>query len=83
MWNALPVDIKTAENFNTFKNLIKKWDGVSCNCIVCTHQRFIFSYYNRNIIMYIKILIICQMFYLRIFKQVQNDLLLLLLFLSV
>ena len=27
--------------------------------------------------MYIKILIICQMFYLCIFKQVQNDLLLL------
>ena len=34
-----------------------------------------FSYYNKNI--YIKILIICQMFYLYIFKQVQNDFLLL------
>ena len=35
-----------------------------------------FSYYNKNIIMYMKILIIRQMFYLYIFKQVQNDLLL-------
>ena len=38
IWNALPVNIKTAENLNTFKNLIKKWNGVSCNCIICTHQ---------------------------------------------
>ena len=36
--NALPVNIKTAENLNAFKDLIKKWNGVSCNCIVCTHQ---------------------------------------------
>ena len=38
IWNALPVNIKTAENLNTFKDLMKKWNGVSCNCIVCTHQ---------------------------------------------
>ena len=38
IWNALPVNIKTAENLNAFKNLIRKWNGVSCNCIVCTHQ---------------------------------------------
>ena len=37
IWNALPVNIKTAENLNAFKDLIKKWHGVSCNCIVCTH----------------------------------------------
>ena len=30
IWNALPVNIKTAENLNTFKDLIKKWNGVSC-----------------------------------------------------
>ena len=74
IWNALPVNIKTAENLNAFKDLIKKWNGVSCNCIVCTHQYFMFSYYNENIIMCLKILIICQMFYFCIFKQVQNDL---------
>ena len=36
--NALQVNIKSAENLNTFKNLIKKWNGVSCKCIICTHQ---------------------------------------------
>ena len=38
IWNALPVDIKTAENLNAFKDLIKKWNGVSGSCIFCTHQ---------------------------------------------
>ena len=38
IWNNLPVNIKTAENLNAFKDLIKKWNGVSCNFIVCTHQ---------------------------------------------
>ena len=38
IWNTLPVNIKTAENFNAFKDLIKEWNGVSCNCNVCTHQ---------------------------------------------
>ena len=38
LWNILPVNIKTAENLNAFKKLIKKWNVVSCNCIVCTHQ---------------------------------------------
>ena len=75
IWNTLPVNIKTAENLNAFL-LIKKWNGASCNCIICTHQQFIFSYHNKNIIMCIKILIICTMFSLCIFKQVQNDLLL-------
>ena len=81
IWNTLPVNIKTAENLNAFKNLIKSWNGVSCNCIVCIHQQFIFSCYNKNIIMFTKTLIICQLFYLRIFKQAQNDLLLSLLLL--
>ena len=40
-WNTLPVNIKTAENLHAFKNLIKKWNGVSYNCVVCTHQKFI------------------------------------------
>ena len=81
IWNTLPVNIKTAENLNAFKNLIKSWNGVSCNCIVYIHQQFIFSCYNKNIIMFTKTLIICQLFYLRIFKQAQNDLLLSLLLL--
>ena len=39
IWNALQVNIKTAENLNAFKDLIiKNCNSVSCNCIVCTHQ---------------------------------------------
>ena len=38
IWNALPVNIKTAENLNAFNNLMKKWNDVSRNCIVCTHE---------------------------------------------
>ena len=34
IWNTLPVNIKTTENLNAFKDLTNKWNGVSCNCIV-------------------------------------------------
>ena len=30
-----PPHIKSAENLSTFKNLIKSWDGVSCQCNSC------------------------------------------------
>ena len=33
--NNLPYHIKSAENLNVFKNLIKKWNGSSCSCNVC------------------------------------------------
>ena len=36
IWNALPFSIKTAENLKAFKTLIKKWNGASCNCIICS-----------------------------------------------
>ena len=36
IWNALAVNIKTAENL--IKKLIKEWNSASCNCIVCTRQ---------------------------------------------
>ena len=35
IWNNLPCHIKSAENLNVLKNLIKKWNGSSCSCIVC------------------------------------------------
>ena len=35
IWNNMPCDIKSAENLNVFKNLIKKWNGSSCSCNVC------------------------------------------------
>ena len=31
LWNALPFNIKTAENLKAFKALIKKWNGTSSN----------------------------------------------------
>ena len=36
IWNALPKEIKLAENIQTFKRLIKQWDGPTCNCNVCS-----------------------------------------------
>ncbi len=34
-WNALPKEIKLAENVQTFKKLIKQWNGPSCKCNAC------------------------------------------------
>ena len=36
IWNALLFSIKIAENLKAFKTLIKKWNGASCNCIICS-----------------------------------------------
>ena len=30
--------IKTAENLDIFKDLIKSWDGASCKCNICFKQ---------------------------------------------
>ena len=35
IWNSLPHDIKSAENLKSFKELIKKWNTVSCQCNIC------------------------------------------------
>ena len=35
IWNSLPPKVKSADNLNSFKALIKNWDGTSCNCIIC------------------------------------------------
>ena len=37
IWNALPYHIKTSENVNSFKSIIKCWDGNHCTCRVCEH----------------------------------------------
>ena len=34
IWNHLPNDIRIAQNFPAFKNLLKVWIG--CNCAICT-----------------------------------------------
>ena len=41
IWNNLPSHIKTSENLVVFKKLIKKWNGISCNCSSC-------KYLNKN-----------------------------------
>ena len=35
IWNALPKEVKLAENIQTFKKLIKQWNGPSCKCNAC------------------------------------------------
>ena len=37
IWNALPYHIKTSDNSNSFKSIIKCWEGNYCNCRVCEH----------------------------------------------
>ena len=36
VWNNLSFHIKTSENLNQFKILIKNWNGDLCSCTVCT-----------------------------------------------
>ena len=35
IWNNLPYHVKSSENLDTFKNLLKNWDGNSCKCNLC------------------------------------------------
>ena len=35
IWNNLPYHIKSSKNLDTFKNLLKNWDGNSCKCNLC------------------------------------------------
>ena len=35
VWNSLPLDIRKAENFHQFKQLINAWTGPSCRCNFC------------------------------------------------
>ena len=38
IWNCLPNEIKSADNLNSFKRLIKQWDGPSCKCSACKYN---------------------------------------------
>ena len=38
IWNCLPNELKSAENLNSFKHMIKQWDGPSCKCNVCRYN---------------------------------------------
>ena len=35
IWNSLPYHIKSSENLESFKMIIKHWNGTRCNCKVC------------------------------------------------
>ena len=35
IWNTLPYHIKSSENLEKFKSLMKDWNGTNCQCIVC------------------------------------------------
>ena len=35
VWNSLPYHIKSSENLESFKMIIKHWNGTRCNCKVC------------------------------------------------
>ena len=35
IWNSLPYHIKSSKDLETFKTVIKNWDGVNCKCVIC------------------------------------------------
>ena len=35
IWNSLPFHVKTGEKLKTFEDIIKNWNGSTCNCRVC------------------------------------------------
>ena len=38
IWNSLPFHIKSSENLEVFKKIIKNWNSVSCKCKVCQYH---------------------------------------------
>ena len=40
LWNALPRDMKKCLDLNTFKNMLKSWNGPPCSCGFCVTCRF-------------------------------------------
>ena len=38
VWNSLPVEIRSSENYPTFKKLIQTWIGPSCRCTNCLYN---------------------------------------------
>ena len=38
IWNNLPYHVKSSDNLDTFKNLLKDWDGNLCKCNLCKND---------------------------------------------
>ena len=63
IWNNLPYHVKSSENLDTFKNLLKNWDGNLRKCNLCKKQYFLKSLYP-NIIYSVCFTFILEAFYL-------------------
>ena len=37
IWDGLPNDMKSAENLNILKDMLKKWEGPYCKCKLCKY----------------------------------------------
>ena len=38
IWNNLPYHVKSSDNLDTFKNLLKNWYGNLCKCNLCKND---------------------------------------------
>ena len=38
IWNNLPCHVKSSDNLDTFKNLLKNWDGNLFKCNLCQND---------------------------------------------
>ena len=45
IWNSLPFHIRSSENLEAFKNIIKNWNGVSCKCKLCQYHEVLANYF--------------------------------------
>ena len=45
IWNSLSFHIKSSENLEGFKNIIKNWNGVSWKCKVCQYHYVLANYF--------------------------------------
>ena len=54
VWNSLPNELRTSENYGQFRGLIRRWDGPLCRCSVCK-QIIPFSCHHRY---YISVLLL-------------------------
>ena len=37
VWNSLPNQLRLAENYESFRRLLRTWDTEVCSCTICTH----------------------------------------------
>ena len=40
IWNSLPADFHKASSLDEFKNLMKTWNGPTCNCNFCKYWKY-------------------------------------------